>query len=170
MSEHQLYNHEKVEMLLSDFKGTKNELIPILQHVQMQFGYLPERAMLEIARYVSIPESKVYATATFYSEFRFEPIGEKHISVCQGTACHIRGAGKILETIERQLEIKEGETTADRQYSLETVACIGCCALAPCMTVNKETVHGNLTPRKAVNIISEPVVEEEKHAAKNLAG
>jgi NADH:ubiquinone oxidoreductase subunit E len=170
MSENKLYIREIVELLLSDFKGTKNELIPILQCVQKQFGYLPESAMQEIARYVSIPESKVYATATFYSEFRFKPIGEKHISVCKGTACHIRGAGKIQETIERQLGITEGETTADRQYSLETVACIGCCALAPCMTVNKETVHGNLTPRKAVSIITEPVMEEEKHAVKNLAG
>ena len=169
MSKHEVYHREKVEMLLSDFKGTKNELIPILQRVQQQFGYLPESAMLEIARYVSIPESKVYATATFYSEFRFKPIGEKHISVCQGTACHIRGAGKIQETIERHLGIRVGETTADRQYSLETVACIGCCALAPCMTVNKETVHGGLTSRRAVSILTEPVVEEEKHAAKNLA-
>ncbi len=170
MSEEKLYIHKNVEFLLSDFNGTKNELIPILQRVQKQFGYLPESAMLEIARYVSIPESKVYAAATFYSEFRFNPIGEKHISVCKGTACHIQGAGKIQETIERQLGITVGETTADRQYSLETVACIGCCALAPCMTVNKETVHGNLTPRKAVSIITEPVVEEEKHAVKNLTG
>ncbi len=170
MSEYKLYVRENVDLLLSDFKGTKNDLIPILQSVQQQFGYLPESAMLEIARFVCIPESKVYATATFYSQFRFKPVGEKHICLCQGTACHIQGAGKIQEAIERELSITVGETTADHQYSLETVACIGCCALAPCLTINKDTIHGRLTPRETINILSDSAVEEENNAVKNLAG
>ncbi len=173
MSEHKTLIQHKIEWLFSSFRGTKSELIPILQRVQDQFGYISEIAMLEISRFVCIPESKVYATATFYSQFRLKPMGEKHICLCQGTACHIRGAGKIQDAIERELGITVGETTADHQFSLETVACIGCCALAPCITINKETVHGSLTPRKAVSILHDSVIDsvvkEEKHAIKNLA-
>lgn len=150
--------------LFSSFNGTKNELIPILQCVQERFGYLPERAMMEIARFISIPESKVYAAATFYSQFRFKAKGKNHIAVCRGTACHVRGAGRIQEALERQLGIKEGETTADGLYSLEAVACIGCCALAPCITVNSETVFGKLTPRKVVDLFAAPPGEEARNA------
>lgn len=170
MSGHEVQKHGEIEALLSTFKGTKNELIPILQSVQGHYGYLPEKAMLQVARFVSIPESKVYATATFYSQFKFKPLGENHICLCQGTACHVGGSSKVQEALERHLGISAGETTADLKYSLETVACIGCCALAPCMTVNGETIHGLLTPRKAVAMLTEAALEEEKYAFKNLAG
>jgi NADH-quinone oxidoreductase subunit E len=168
MVEHELQIRQKTKEMLSSFRGKESELIPILQLVQEQFGYLPESAMLEIARFVSVPESKVYATATFYKQFRFEAVGKNHIAVCQGTACHVRGAKRIREALERQLGIKEGETTADREYSLEAVACIGCCALAPCITVNNEAVYGRLTPQQAVKIFAQSR-EEHKNVIKNHA-
>lgn len=150
--------------LFSSFSGTKSELIPLLQSAQERFGYLPERAMMEVARFTSIPESKVYAAATFYSQFRFEAKGKNHIAVCRGTACHVRGAKRIQDALERQLGIKEGETTADGAYSLEAVACIGCCALAPCITVNTETVFGKLTPQKVVDRFAAPPGKEAGNA------
>jgi NADH:ubiquinone oxidoreductase subunit E len=166
---YELKNPNKMKEIFSSFRGAENELIPILQLVQEHFGYLPESAMLDVARFISVPESKVYATASFYSQFRFNATGKKHIAVCQGTACHVRGAGKIQDTLERQLGIKEGETTADREYSLEAVTCIGCCALAPCIAVNKETIYGRLTPQ-TVKVVYEPVRGETNNGRKNRFG
>ena len=133
------------------FRGAKEELIPILQKVQERYGYLPEDAMLEVSKFTRVPESTVYGVATFYAQFRFTPIGENKIMVCRGTACHVKGSVGILEEIERALCIKEGETTPDGRYSLETVACIGCCSLAPCIMINKK-VHANLTPQKVAKL------------------
>jgi len=133
------------------FRGAKEELIPILQKVQERYGYLPEDAMLEVSKFTRVPESTVYGVATFYAQFRFTPIGENKIMVCRGTACHVKGSVGILEEIERALCIKEGETTPDGKYSLETVACIGCCSLAPCIMINKK-VHANLTPQKVAKL------------------
>ena len=138
---------ERLKTILSSYEGKTEELIPILQDVQAKLGYLPEKAMLEIARFTGVPESRVYAVATFYAQFRFTPIGRNHIMVCRGTACHVRGAPRILEELKRRLGIREGETTPDTEYTLETVACIGCCALAPCMMINKK-VETKLTPKK----------------------
>lgn len=137
----------RLKEILSSYKRKKDQLIPILQRVQEEFGYLPESTLSEIARFIRVPESRVYAVATFYAQFRFTPIGKKHITVCRGTACHVRGAPRILEEVKKQLGINEGETTPDLEYSLETVACIGACGLAPNMVVNKET-HGRLTVKK----------------------
>ncbi|MHB8172554.1 MAG: NADH-quinone oxidoreductase subunit NuoE [Thermincolia bacterium] len=142
----------KIKEILALFEGEEREIIPILQRIQEVFGYLPEEAMLEVARFVSIPESKVYATATFYAQFRFEPVGRNHVAVCRGTACHVRGAERIQDALERQLGIKEGETSGDLEYTLEAVACIGCCALAPAITINNQEVHGQLTPKKVADI------------------
>ena len=144
---------ERLKILLSSYKGTDDELIPILQKVQEEFGYLPENAMLEVARFTRVPESRVYAVATFYAQFRFTPIGKYHVMVCRGTACHVRGAPRILEKVEKQLGIKEGETTSDMEYSLETVACIGCCALSPCIMINKN-VEAKITPKKVAEIFA----------------
>jgi NADH-quinone oxidoreductase subunit E len=138
---------ERLERVLSVFAGTRDELIPMLQAVQAEFGYLPEAAMLGIARAAGVPESQVYAVATFYAQFRFTPIGKKHVMVCRGTACHVQGAPRILEEIEKQLGIKEGETTEDLEFSLETVACIGACGLSPCIMMNNK-VAAKLTPKK----------------------
>ena len=142
---------QRLAELIEPFEGSPRELIPILQRVQDEYGYLPEQEMMEIARFTGVSESKVYGVASFYAQFRFTPVGETQITVCRGTACHVRGAQQILEELSRQLGIQEGETTPDLKYSLETAACLGCCALAPCMVVNK-SVHGRLTPSKARKI------------------
>ncbi len=149
----------KMQEIFSAFKGQEPEIIPVLQRTQEEFGFLPENAMLEIADFVAVPASKVYATATFYAQFRFKPAGKNHIAICQGTACHVRGAGRIQEALERQLGISEGETTADREHSLEGVACLGCCALAPVISVNNNEVHGQLTPAKVAELF--PVAGRE---------
>ncbi len=150
---------ERLSSIFSSYEGKREEIIPILQQVQEEFGYLSEDAMLAIAGFTGVPESHVYAIATFYAQFRFTPIGRKHVMVCRGTACHVRGAPRILETVERHLGIKEGETTEDREYSLETVACIGACGLSPCIMVNKK-VEAKLTPKKVTELLSKPEVEK----------
>ncbi len=142
---------KQLYMILSSFKGNKDELIPILQRVQEEVGYLPEQLMLEIARFTRVPESRIYAVATFYAQFRFTPIGRNHVIVCRGTACHVRGAPRILEEIEKTLGITDGETTEDMEYSLETVACIGACGLSPCIMINKK-VKAKLTPKKVAKL------------------
>ena len=130
----------------SSFDGNENELIPILQRVQAELGFLSEEAMRKIAEFAGIPESRVYAVATFYAQFRFAPIGRNHIMLCRGTACHVRGAPRILDIIEKQLNILEGETTPDMEFSLETVACIGACGLSPTIMINKK-IYGRLTKK-----------------------
>lgn len=132
--------------IFSDFNGTEDDLIPLLQKVQGNFGYLSQQSMMDVSRFLRIPTSKVWATATFYTQFRLKPIGEKHIMLCRGTACHVKGAPRILDELELKLGITEGETSADGKYSLESVACIGACGLAPCILIN-EDVKGRLTPK-----------------------
>jgi len=144
---------ERMESILSCYQGNHIELIPILQHVQSEYGYLPEDAMCEISRFVGVPESKVYAVSTFYEQFRFTPMGKTRVTICRGTACHVRGAKQILEKVEEQLDINEGETTEDLEYTLETAACIGCCALAPCIMINDD-VEAKLTPKKVAAFFS----------------
>ncbi len=144
---------ERLNAIFSSFDGKQDELIPILQRVQEELGYLSEDAMLEITHFTGVPESRVYAIATFYAQFRFTPIGRNHLMVCRGTACYVRGAPRILEQIEKQLGIKEGETTPDMEFSLETVACIGACGLSPCIMVNKK-VEAKMTPRKIAEFFS----------------
>ena len=128
---------ERLERVFSSYEGKGEELIPILQDVQEAYSFLPEDAMLGIAQFTRVPTSKVYGVATFYAQFRFEPRGRNHVLVCRGTACHVSGAPRVLEDVEAALGIKEGETSTDLEYSLETVACIGACSLAPCLMLNK---------------------------------
>ena len=144
---------KSLKTILAPYKGKRDELIPILQRVQEEFRYLSEETMLEVARFLGIPESKIYAVASFYAQFRFTPIGRNHILVCRGTACHVRGAARILEEVERQLGIKEGETSDDLEYTLETVACMGCCALSPCIMVNGK-VKAKMTPKKVAELFA----------------
>jgi NADH-quinone oxidoreductase subunit E len=144
---------ERLEQVFARFQGRREELIPVLQRVQEELGFLPDEAMLRIARFLRVPESAVYAVATFYAQFRFAPIGKRHVMVCRGTSCHVRGAPRILQEIEKQLGIKEGEVTPDLEYSLETVACIGACGLSPCMMTNKK-VEAKLTPKKVAGIFT----------------
>jgi NADH:ubiquinone oxidoreductase subunit E len=144
---------EILEEILASYRGDRGELAPILQEVQESLGYLPEKAMLDIADFLGVPESHVYSVASFYTQFRLLPLGRKRVAVCRGTACHIRGAPQILNTIENAIHLKEGETSGDLEYTLETVACIGCCALAPCIRINKE-VSGEMTSEKAGDLFS----------------
>ena len=137
----------------SSYKGQKSDIIPLLQDIQANYGYLPEEMMQEVSRFVGVSKSEVFGVATFYSQFRFTPRGRKHVLVCKGTACHVSGANKILEGIERHLGIKEGEVTLDMEYSLESVGCLGCCALAPCAMVNQE-IKSNLTLKDVKRMFS----------------
>jgi NADH-quinone oxidoreductase subunit E len=139
--------------ILTSFSGDKSEIISILQDIQLNMGYLPEQAIMEVSKFTGVPESEIYGVATFYTQFRFLPVGKKHIMVCKGTACHVKGATQIIEGIERHLGIKEGEVTFDLEYSLESVGCLGCCALAPCAMINGE-VKSNLTLRDVKRIFS----------------
>ncbi len=142
---------DKFVELFQDFRAKEEELIPLLQHVQNVEGFISETAMKRIASFLNIPESKVFSVATFYAQFRFAPIGKKHIMLCRGTACHVKNAPKILDEIENQINIKAGETREDLEYSLETVACIGACSLAPCIVINDE-VKANLTTKAVKKI------------------
>ena len=133
-------NYEmKMNETLSHFKGNRDELINILQETQEKFHYLPEKAMERIAHFLKMPVVEVYSVATFYALFRLSPSGKKTFRVCRGTACHVRGGSHVLHEVEKRLGIKPGQTTSDMEYSLETVACIGACALAPNISVDKET-------------------------------
>ena len=147
MSSNVDYSRTELTHVLDAYGGSEEELISILQDVQERFGYLPKDAMLRVSRFLSIPESRVYAVASFYAQFRFKPMGKNTVMVCRGTACHVKGAPRILDEFKRELGIDENETTEDNEYTLETVACLGCCALAPCAMINDE-VAANLTPQK----------------------
>ena len=144
----------KLDEILSRYSGRKEELIPLLQEAQEEFRYLPSEVMLKIARFLRVPESTVYGVTTFYSQFKMVPSGRNIIRICRGTACHVRGGARILREVERRLGIKAGETTEDMEYTLETVACIGACALAPTMTIEKET-HGKMTTKKVAEVFSD---------------
>jgi len=139
----------------------RGKLIPILQEIQAKFGYLHREAMLETANFLGIPESEVYSVATFYNQFRFIPPGKHQVKVCLGTACQIKGGRIILESWQRELNINEGQTTADREFSLERVACVGCCAMAPVSVVDDE-VEGKVSPTRVKGILLSFELEKEK--------
>ncbi len=145
--------NKQLDEIFAPFAGKPEELIPVLQAVQGEYGYLSDETMGEIARFTGVPGSRVYGVATFYSQFRFTPVGETHICVCRGTACHVRGSGKILENIEGLLGIKNGEVTDDLKYSIDTLACIGACGIAPCVIVN-DKVNAKMTPNKVREILN----------------
>jgi len=142
----------QIDEILAVYKGEKAELIPILQEVQLKYGYLPKEALRQIAKYIAMPESTVFGVASFYAQFKLVPTGRNVIRVCRGTACHVRGGARILKKVEMQLGIKPGESTPDLEYALETVACIGACALAPTMIVNNDK-YGKMTTKKVAEIL-----------------
>jgi NADH-quinone oxidoreductase subunit E/NADP-reducing hydrogenase subunit HndA len=143
-----------LQELLEDYKAKEKYLIPILQEAQEEYGYLPKEVLRDIAGFLRLSFSQVYGVATFYSQFHLEPRGENIVRVCMGTACHVRGGEDILEKIQDELGIEDGETTENLQFTLESVACIGACGLAPVIMVNDET-HGRLTPEQVPEIIEE---------------
>ena len=163
---------EEIALNLSDFDKNRKNLIPILQMVQENLKYLPFESIEMIAKYLNIPISEVYGVATFYNQFRFHPPGKHPIKVCLGTACHVRAGDIILENFERKLEIPEGQTTPDREFSIERVACVGCCALAPVAIID-ETVHGHMAPSKVEGLILRIKLQEEieeREKKKNESG
>ena len=145
---------EQLSEILSHYAGQRDELIPILQEAQERFGYLPEEVMSGIAKFLRLSESTVFGVATFYAQFKFSPTGKRIVKVCRGTACHVRGGARILREVEKRLGIKPGETTSDFEYTLETIACFGSCALAPVTVVNKN-VYGRMTATKVGQILAD---------------
>ena len=143
---------DKTKEILTRFSGRKDELIPILNETQEKLRYLPAEAMEEISRFVKVPKSTVFGVATFYALFKLKPSGRRIIRVCRGTACHVRGSPRIVDEVSKQLDVKPGETTKDMEFTLETIACFGSCALAPVMVVDK-TVYGRMTPAKVREVL-----------------
>jgi NADH-quinone oxidoreductase subunit E len=128
-----------IDIILKDFPNiNRDSLIPILQKIQDEYGYLSEESIGQIGRYLDLPATKVYGLATFYNQFRFTPPGKYHIKVCDGTGCHLEGSGKLLKEIEKLLKIDDGETSRDGIFSLEVLSCIGACGHAPVISVNGE--------------------------------
>lgn len=141
-----------MQYILVSYERNRKNLLPILIKIQEELGYLPECVMKEISDYLQIQPVEVYAVASFYTQFRLLPLGRKRVTICRGTACHIRGASNILKSAEETLGLKEGETSEDLEYTLETVACIGCCALAPVVRINKE-IYGKMNHKKIKKIL-----------------
>lgn len=153
----------EIASILEDFGSDRENLIPILQRIQKSQGYISREAMGLVGRHLGISTSDVFGVATFYNQFRFHPPGRFQIKVCLGTACHVVGGDIILENFERKLKIEEGQTTPDREFSIERVACVGCCALAPVAVINEET-HGHMAPSKVEGLILGVQIEKERKA------
>ena len=157
-------NDSAIQRIIEDHPHAKREdLIPILQKVQDAQGYLSRDVVVRIGEHLGLPSSKIYGVATFYNQFRFLPKGMYHFMVCRGTACHVKGSLKNLEMVVKQLKIKPGQTSRDKVFSLEVVACMGACGLAPVVNVNGE-FHAKVTPRKLASIIAECREKEPHHA------
>jgi len=138
----------KVARVLGKYPGAgRDKLIPILQEVQEEEGFLRREAVVMIGRHLDVPTSQIFGVATFYNQFRFEPVGRFHIQICRGTACHVKGSAKLLDTLKRELGGEPGRTTRDGLFSIEVVACIGACGLAPVISINGE-FHARVTPEE----------------------
>ncbi len=138
--------------IIETYRGKKGVAIPLLADVQKEVGYVAQEAVDYVSEQLRIPAAELFGVATFYAMFRFQPQGKYVVRLCRGTACHVQGSGRVAEQLERALSVKDGETTKDLMFSLQYVACLGCCSLAPVMLVNDE-VHGRLTPEKAVEVL-----------------
>jgi NADH-quinone oxidoreductase subunit E len=152
---------EDLRRELTSITPQRRHLIPVLQKVQRILSYLPPQAIELVAQSLNISTTEVYGVATFYNQFRFNPPGRHPVRVCLGTACHIKGSEIILEHFERKLDIREGETTPDGEFSIDRVACVGCCALAPVALVG-ETLHGKMMTSKVEGLILRVQIEKEK--------
>ncbi|MGI9950985.1 NADH-quinone oxidoreductase subunit NuoE [Moorellaceae bacterium AZ2] len=161
--------HE-IQQIIRHHEGQVSHLIAILQEVQQKYRYLPEEALEVIAGDLHISPAVVWGVATFYAQFSLKPKGQYTIRICNGTACHVRGATQIHEALCKELQLKGGEnTTGDLKFTVETVSCLGACGLAPVMTINDNEVHGQLTPEGAVSIVrglKERAAKEENGKAR----
>jgi NADH-quinone oxidoreductase subunit E len=147
--------------LLRDFDGGRTDLVPVLQRTQEALGYLSPEAISRIGRRLRLSENEVFGVASFYAQFRFTPPGRHRLRVCLGTACHVKGGVQMLETVERRLGAGAGETTPDGQYDVERVACLGCCALAPVITLDDD-VHGQMSVLRLQELLDADVVRESR--------
>jgi NADH:ubiquinone oxidoreductase subunit E len=130
--------------IFSGFKGEEGDLIPVLQRIQQKFGYISEKSIKHVSLFLKISENQIFGVASFYSQFRFTEPGRNSIKVCMGTACHVRGGQILCEALERELDISTGQTTKDKRFDLQRVACLGCCALAPVIQINDD-IHSQMT-------------------------
>jgi len=167
MSNEETAIKEKTRAILEGIGKERENLIPILQKIQEELGYLPLHAMIEVARFLNVSEIDVYSVATFYNQFRLTPPGKHSIRVCMGTACHVKGGHITLAAWQRRLKIAPGETTPDQEFDLDTVACVGCCAMAPVTVVDKK-VEAKADPTRVDGILlnyqlQKEQEEKEKH-------
>lgn len=140
-----------VQTILNRYPEGRDNLIPILQDIQSKEGFLSRESIVEVGQHLKIPTSKIFGVATFYNQFRFEPFGKYHVQICRGTACHVLGSHTVLQELEKYLKVKAGQTTRDGLFSIEVVACIGACGLAPVITVNGK-FHAKVTSQSIKNI------------------
>ena len=166
MTAEQTHIKRETGKVLSRLGRKKGDLVPILQQLQQRLGYLPRQAMTEIARSLDIPEMDVYGVVTFYNQFRLTPPGRHSIRVCLGTACHMKGGYITLDAWKRRLSVNPGEITPDREFDLDTVACVGCCAMAP-VTVVDDKAQGEVTPTRVDGILLPFQPEKEKEDGKD---
>jgi len=162
---------EELDKQLADILSTDRKdrryLIPLLQEVQRKLGYMSKEAMLKIAEFLEIPGAAVYGVATFYNQFRFTPLGKHPINVCMGTACHLAGGKLVLEAMARELNIEVGGITEDKEFSLDRVACVGCCALAPVVVINDD-VHPRMNAQKVEEVLV--LTKQAKDSDKEKSG
>lgn len=144
---------ESLQEVFDKYRDVSGAIIPVLQEAQDIYGYLPKEVLEQISEELKIPLSKVYGITTFYAQFHLTPRGRNIVRVCLGTACHVRGGAQVLEKLQEELQIDDGETTEDLSFTLESVACIGACGLAPVIMINDDT-HGKLAPDKIKEILS----------------
>lgn len=148
-----------MDPLIEKYKGKKGNMIPLLQGTQELFGYIPCEAFTKLAENTGLKLSDMYGVATFYAQFRLNPVGKHIVKVCHGTACHVQNANELTEALEEALKIKDGETTEDGLFTLESVACLGCCSLAPVMMIGDDT-YGKLTGAQSVKIVKNIRISE----------
>lgn len=154
---------EKMSEMLSQCDHDRSRLIPILQMVQETFGYLPAESIAEVASHLGMTEVQVFGVASFYNHFRFTPLGKYPIQMCMGTACHMVGGSLVLEALERSLNVAVGGITEDGKFSLDRVACVGCCSLAPVMVIG-EKIHARVSPAKVDEVLVHIKLAEEEAA------
>jgi NADH:ubiquinone oxidoreductase subunit E len=152
-------DQRRIQQLISEYSGQKWSLIPLLQEIQDEIGYIPVQSAPEIARALGLFPAQVQGVITFYEQFHTVPRGKNIVKVCRGTACHVRGGKTILKLVKQNLGVEEGETTPDYEYTLETVACIGVCALAPNMVIGT-TTYGHLNPKKITQLFGHRKTDE----------